>query len=146
MNALSAGFLGNRTSGRLAVASTVLRIVCGVAFIPAGAMKFADMGMTTAGFVAAGYPDTPVIPILVALLELVAGLMLIVGLGTRLAALGLGIVMIGATIANVLTFPAAIPVTVLLFVFMTYLLWAGPGKAALDNRILAKQAGTTTHA
>jgi putative oxidoreductase len=146
MNALRAGFFRNRTSGWFAVVTAVLRILCGVAFILAGVAKFADLGTTTAGFVAAGYPDSPVIPFLVALLEVVAGLMLVVGLGTRLAALGLGIVMIGATIANAMTFPAAVPATVLLFVFLAYLLWAGPGKAALDSRILAKQAGTPAHA
>lgn len=140
MSTIPPQFFANRVTGGLAVVATVIRIIVGLGFIAAGAMKFVDLDLATQGMAAAGYPNTPVIPILLGLSELGSGLLLTVGLATRLAAGWLVIVMIGATIANFMTMPPAAPITIVLLILNAFLLWAGPGKAALDNKLAARQA------
>ena len=135
MSKLAAVFFRNRLTGGGAFISTVLRILAGIVFLGTGFLKLSDPGFTAAGFGAMGFPDSVVIAILLGLLEFVGGLMLLTGSGTRLAALALAIVMIPASIANALYFVAVLPVTIALFVIMAYLLWAGPGAFAVDNRL-----------
>jgi putative oxidoreductase len=141
MGTLAAEFFRNRVTGRASSISTVFRVLAGIVFLMTGYLKLSDLRATQQGLVATGFPDTIVIGLLLGLLEFVGALMLLAGLGTRLAALGLGIVMIGANIANALMFPAMLPLTLVLLVFMVYLLWAGPGAFAVDNR-LAQRSGT----
>ena len=138
MSKLSEEFFRNRADGRLAYVSLVLRVLGGLVFVASGYMKLIDLEFTASGLAAVGFPDTVVIAFLLGLLEFVGGLMLIIGLGTRLAALGLFIVMIGANIVNALTYPSGLPVTIVLLIVMGYLLWAGPGAYAVDNRLAAK--------
>jgi putative oxidoreductase len=143
MSTFATAFFRNRTTGGRAFISTVFRVLAGLTFLMTGYLKLADLGFTQAGFAAWGFPDTIVIPLLLGLVEFVGALMLLAGLGTRLAALGLGILMIGASIANALFFVVMLPVTIVLFVFMVYLLWAGPGAFAVDNRLAGRfSAGT----
>lgn len=139
MSTIPPSFFANRVTGGLAVAATVIRIITGLGFIAAGLAKFLDLDLATQGMAAAGYPNTPVIPILLGLSELGAGVLLTIGLATRLAAAWLVIVMIGATIANFMTMPPAAPITIVLLILNAFLLWAGPGKAALDNKLAARQ-------
>jgi putative oxidoreductase len=135
MSKVAAAFFRNRLTGGGAFISTVLRILAGIVFLATGFMKLSDPGFTAAGFGAMGLPDSMVMAILLGLLEFVGGLMLLTGTGTRLAALALGILMIPASIANALYFMAMLPVTIVLFAIMAYLLWAGPGAFAVDNRL-----------
>jgi putative oxidoreductase len=144
MGTLATEFFRNRVTGRPSSISTVCRVLAGIVFLMTGYLKLSDLRATQQGLVAAGFPDTIVIALLLGLLEFVGALMLLAGLGTRLAALGLGIVMIGANIANALMFPAMLPLTLVLLVFMIYLLWAGPGAFAVDNR-LAQRLGTRAY-
>jgi putative oxidoreductase len=76
---------------------------------------------------------------LVGLLEVAAGLMLVVGLATRLAALGLAVVMAGAILTAGLTVggPFHLGLAPALLAANVYLLVAGPGSLALDRRLLA---------
>lgn len=134
----SAKFFENRVTGRAAIANVVARVLAGLAFVPAGAMKFLDLDATAQGLAPLGLPAWPILAALLGLVETVGGLMLIVGLGTRLAALGLFITMIGANITNVIAMPGALPVTLLLLVLTGYLLWAGPGPYAVDNKLAAR--------
>jgi putative oxidoreductase len=144
MGTLATEFFRNRVTGRPSSISTVCRVLAGIVFLMTGYLKLSDLRATQQGLVAAGFPDTIVISLLLGLLEFVGALMLLAGLGTRLAALGLGIVMIGANIANALMFPAMLPLTLVLLVFMIYLLWAGPGAFAVDNR-LSQRLGTRAY-
>ncbi|WP_051341955.1 DoxX family protein [Pseudonocardia spinosispora] len=137
-SAFSAKFFENRVTGRAAIANVVARVLAGLAFLPAGGMKFLDLDATAQGLVPLGLPAWPVLALLLGLVEVVGGLMLLAGLGTRLAALGLFIAMIGANIENAMVMPAALPVTLLLLVLTGYLLWAGPGPYAVDNKLAAR--------
>ncbi|MGH7717837.1 MAG: DoxX family protein [Gemmatimonadaceae bacterium] len=96
MNSTISDSFGQRVSAGLAV----LRIVLGVVFIAHGAQKLFVMGLagTTAFFTQAGIPLPAVTAPLVAVLEFFGGMALILGLFTRLAALGLAINMLGAIV------------------------------------------------
>jgi putative oxidoreductase len=76
---------------------------------------------------------------LVGLVEVGAGLMLVVGLATRLAALALAVVMAGAILTAGLTVggPFHLGLAPALLVANGYLLAVGPGNLALDRRLAA---------
>lgn len=75
----------------------VLRMVIGGLFVYHGYKKFDDgLGMVEEMFDMWGVPAAALTARLTAVVEIVAGLALIVGLGTRIAAVALGVVMIGA--------------------------------------------------
>ncbi|WP_051580080.1 DoxX family protein [Pseudonocardia acaciae] len=141
MSSFATEFFRNRVGGRAAAVGTVVRVLSAVVFAPAALAKFVDLDMATRGMAGFGYPATPLLPLALGVLEMGGALLLLVGLGTRLVAFGLGLVMIGATVANVRFFPEMTPLTVVLFVFMAYLLWAGPGALAVDNRLRARLTG-----
>lgn len=82
-----------------AVAPLVVRLVVGGLFVWHGIDKFdAGISMVEGAFTMWGVPAPSLTAPLTAIVEIVAGVMLIVGLGTRLAALALSIVMVGALI------------------------------------------------
>jgi putative oxidoreductase len=76
---------------------------------------------------------------LVGLVEVVAGAMLVLGLGTRLAALGLAVVMAGAILTAGLTVggPFHLGLAPALLAANIWLLVAGPGSPAVD-RVLVR--------
>lgn len=76
----------------------ILRVVLGVAFIAHGYSKFAVMGIDgVAGFFASiGIPMALFMAWVVALVELLGGIGLLLGVGTRLSAFLLSIIMIVA--------------------------------------------------
>jgi len=80
-------------------APLVLRIVIGGLFIWHGIDKF-DVGISMIDemFTMWGVPAPGLTAPLTAVVEIVAGIMLVVGLGTRVAAMALSVVMIGALI------------------------------------------------
>jgi putative oxidoreductase len=86
------------TARRLDAALAILRLVVGAVFIAHGAQKLFVFGMdgVIGGFTQMGVPLPSVTGPLVALVEFFGGIALVVGLLTRLAALGLAINMLGA--------------------------------------------------
>jgi uncharacterized membrane protein YphA (DoxX/SURF4 family) len=136
-------FLDSRVDGRAARATSVLRIVIGVIFVFFGVLKFVFDEAELAYFVQWGFPDSMLIVYLVGLLEVGAGLLLIVGLATRLAALGLAITMVGAILTAGLTeggwFHLGFAPAMLLA--NLYLIWSGSGARALDRRLAAQPVG-----
>ena len=86
------------TGRRLDLGLAVLRIGAGLVFMAHGGQKLFVLGIdgVTAGFTQMGIPLAAVSAPLVALVELLGGLALVVGLLTRLAAVGLAITMLGA--------------------------------------------------
>ena len=99
--------------------------------------KFVDHMQEATDFKSYGVPVPDVAVYVVGVLELVCGLLLVVGLFTRLAALLLAANMAGAiSTAGVMeggTFHLGVAPTML--VAMLFLLWSGPGVLAVDNRL-----------
>lgn len=131
--------LGGRVDGRAAAVTAGIRVFVGLVFVFFGAAKFVITEFEVSEFVKFGFPDSAVIVYLVGLLEVGAGLMLLLGLGTRLASLGLAVVMAGAILTAGLTVggPFHLGVAPVLLSANLYLLWAGSGSYALDRRLAA---------
>ena len=133
-------FFSTRMRGRGGIATAALRIVTGLVFVLFSLPKFLLHEYELAEFVRYGLPDSSIIVYLVGALELGAGLMLILGLGTRLAALGLALNMAGAiaTAGVQVGGPFHLGVAPALLLSTVYLLWAGSGSAALDRALAAR--------
>lgn len=79
------------------LAPLVLRVVLGGLFVWHGIDKFdSGIAMVEDMFTMWGVPAPAITATVVAVIEIVAGLALIVGVGTRIAAMALGVVMFGA--------------------------------------------------
>jgi len=74
----------------------VIRLIWGISFIFAGISKFGDMGGTITGFESLNIPYPVISAWLVAFGETIGGALLVLGLFTRLGALGLAAIMVGA--------------------------------------------------
>lgn len=123
----------------------VLRIIVGIVFTAHGGQKlfvygfagvagaFAKMGVPMAGFMGP----------FVALLEFFGGLALIIGLLTRLAALGLACDMLGAILlvhlAGGFFLPAGFEYALTLLFACICLMLAGPGSLSVDSNIAARR-------
>ncbi len=134
----------SRVSGTAAVTTGVVRIVSGLAFVVFSSGKFLDHAKEVADFDAWGVPWPEGAVYVVGVLELVGGILLISGLLTRLAALGLAGDMVGAiaTAGRVEGGVFHLGVAPLMLAIMGYLVWAGPGRWSLDDR--ASRARPTT--
>jgi putative oxidoreductase len=126
-----------RTGGRLPF---VVRIVTGVFFVSVSLGKFFDHASEAHDFDRYGVPIPATAVILVGILELVGGIALIVGLGTRIAAAALAADMVGAiaTAGRVEGGTFNLGVAPLMLVLMLVILWAGPGLWSVD-RVIARR-------
>ena len=137
MNRFLAQITASRFSGRAAYATTVVRVVSGVVFISVSSGKFVDHMNEAMDFKHYGVPLAEVAVYLVGIVELLGGLLLVVGLFTRLAALLLAVNMVGAiaTAGRVDGGSFNLGVAPTLLVAMLFLLWAGSGALALDAKL-----------
>jgi putative oxidoreductase len=128
---------GSRLSGTAAYVTTAIRVVTGVFFITVSAGKFVDHMKEAVDFDRYGVPAAEVAVYLVGVIELVGGLLLVVGLFTRLAALILAFNMVGAiaTAGRVDGGSFHLGVAPTLLVAMLFLLWAGSGAFAVDGKL-----------
>ena len=135
--------LTSRVSGRAAVATATVRILSGIFFMFFGLLKFVAHGFELAEFQRYGLPDSSLLVYLVGVLELGAGVMLVAGTGTRLAALALAGNMAGAILTAGVQVggPFHLGVAPALLVAMAFLVWSGPGRAAVDHRLIAPYPG-----
>lgn len=78
------------------VSLALLRIVIGLVFIAAGVGKLGDRPGTTADFDHWGLPAPATTSVVISVLEVACGLLIVLGLATRLGALVLCIDMLGA--------------------------------------------------
>ena len=128
-----------RVRGRAAVATAVLRIAAGTVFVLTALPKFLLHDVELAEFVRYGLPPSSLLVHLVGLLELGGGILLVLGLATRVVALGLALNMVGAVLTAGVRVGGwfHLGVAPALLLAMLYLLWAGSGAWALDRRLSA---------
>jgi putative oxidoreductase len=127
----------SRFSGAGAWATTAVRVVTGVLFVLFSTGKFTDHMQESLDFDRYGLPWPDAAVYLAGTLELVGGLLLVIGLLTRPAAflLACNLVVAIATAGRVEGGTFHLGVGPAMLVAMVFLLWAGPGAAALDHRL-----------
>lgn len=135
-------FLRTRVDSRAARGTAAVRIFTGLVFVFFGALKFVAHDLEVDEFVKYGFSDPSLIVYLVGLLEVGGGLMLLLGIGTRLAALGLAINMAGAIATAGVKVGGwfHLGVAPALLAAMLYLLWVGSGSFAPDHQPATKDS------
>lgn len=115
----------------------VLRVAAGAILIGFGQSKFLHHAKEVRAFDRYGLPAPEVFTYAIGTVELVGGVLLVLGLLTRLVALGLAGNMVGAiaTGGRVDGGFVNLGLAPLLLVVMLYLVWAGAGRFSLDERI-----------
>ena len=133
-------------STRQATGIAALRFIVGVVFLVHGSQKlfvFHFAGVT-AFFTQGGIPLPAVSAVVVTLVEFLGGLALVLGLGTRWAALLLAIDMLGAIVfvhgKNGFFLPTGFEYALTLLVANLALVIAGAGRCALDNLLSKPKA------
>ena len=130
---------------RIDLALAVLRVLVGVIFLAHGGQKLFVYGFegVSGAFAQMGVPMAGVMGPFVALVEFFGGLALVVGLLTRLAALGLAITMVVAILLVHLKAgffsPAGIEFPLTLLAATAALALAGPGAHSADALIAARR-------
>ncbi|HET6868306.1 MAG TPA: DoxX family protein [Solirubrobacteraceae bacterium] len=111
----------------------VLRLLSGGVFVVFGIGKFVNHASELASFKSYGLPAPEIFVVVIGLVELVGGLLLIIGVLTRPAALVLAGDMIGAIIVSGIAKGEIISLTLAPaeLVAMLVLLWTGPGATSL---------------
>jgi len=131
---------------RIDIALAVLRAIVGIVFIAHGAQKLFVFGLdgVIGGFTQMGAPLPQITAPLVALVEFFGGLALVAGLFTRLAAVGLAFVMLGAILLVHLAAgffaPNGVEFALTLAAASAALAIAGAGRFSLDHTIAARRA------
>jgi putative oxidoreductase len=117
-----------------AIVATGIRLAAGVIFLSFGTGKFTDHASEAASFVHYGVPLAGASVWAVGLVEAIGGLLLVLGLFTRLAAAALAADMIGVavTAGRVDGGLLNLGLAPLLLVGMLVVLWTGPGALSLD--------------
>lgn len=129
------------TPGAHGVAIAVLRIACGILFFLHGWQKVFGFGLTgvAGAFTKMGIPAASLMGPFVALLELLGGAALVLGLLTRPVAFVLAVEMLGAIalvhLANGFFLPTGFEFAFVLLAAMLAIAIGGPGAYALDDRL-----------
>jgi putative oxidoreductase len=115
----------------------VLRVAAGGILIGFGQSKFAHHAKEVRAFDRYGLPAPEVFTYAIGSVELVGGVLLVLGLATRLVALALAGNMVGAiaTGGRVDGGFVNLGLAPTLLVIMVYLVWAGAGRFSLDERL-----------
>ena len=125
---------------------TVLRVVLGTTFLLHGWQKVTEWTVagTQASFAQMGVPAAELAAPLAAVLELVGGLMLLLGLGTRVVAALLALTMLGALVlvhlpAGFFAADGGIELVLLLAAASVLFVLAGAGRWSLDHLVAARR-------
>jgi len=114
-----------------------VRWLSGAIFVVFGIGKFSDHSHEVASFESYGLPAPDTFVYLIGLLEVGAGLLLLAGVLTRLAALALAADMVGAIVVSGIGEGEVVPSLTLapaLLIAMLYLVAVGPGGATWSAR------------
>jgi putative oxidoreductase len=124
------------------VAALVARVVGGVVFVVFGLGKFVNRASEIDSFRDYGLPAPEAFVIVIGVLELVGGVLLILGLATRPAALLLAGDMVGAIVVSGIALgePISLTLAPAELVLCLFLVWKGPGAYALDDRLARSRA------
>ena len=128
-----------QTKNILAFAPLPLRIVAGIGFMMHGLPKLFDIPGTQTSFINMGV--TTDLAIIIGLLEFIGGLVILIGLLTRIAAGLLSIEMIGAILHVKLSkgFIGGYEFELLLISICSTLVILGPGKISIENYLLKRE-------
>src|SRR5690349_9083154 len=133
------------TTDRTDLALLLLRLIVGVVFLVHGGQKLFVFGFggVTGFFTQSGIPLPGITGPLVTLVEFFGGLALVLGLLTRLAALGIAVDMLGAILLvhgkNGFMLPTGYEYALTLCVLSIALMIAGAGRYSLDAMIRARR-------
>jgi len=124
------------------VAPLIARVAGGAVFVVFGIGKFVNRASEIESFRDYGLPEPGTFVALIGVLEIVCGLLLIVGLATRPAALLLAGDMVGAIVVSGIALGEVISLTLAPaeLLICLFLVWKGPGAFALDNRLAVARA------
>jgi len=124
------------TRGPRALAALVARVVGGGVFVAFGVGKFAQHASEVASFEEYGLPAPGAFVYAIGVVEVVGGLLLVLGFLTRPAALVLAGDMVAAIVLSGIALGEVVSLTVAPaeLLICLYLLWTGPGMLALDRR------------
>jgi putative oxidoreductase len=134
----------NNISSSPSWGTTVLRVIVGVVFLVHGSQKLFSFGFSgvTTFFTHAGIPLPAVSAPVVTLVEFLGGLALLLGVGTRVAALLLACDMLGAILfvhfKNGFFMPTGYEFALTMLAANLSLALTGPGAASVDGLIAKK--------
>ena len=133
----------NRFAGGAAWVPTVVRVVSGLFFVSVGLGKFLDYSKEVDDFRSYEVPWAEVAVPLVGALEVVGGVLLVIGFLVRPVALLLALNMVGAlaTAGRVEGGSFHLVYGPALLVLMVFLCWVGPGRLSIDDRQAARPTG-----
>lgn len=138
------------TARQMSLGLTILRVATGIIFAAHGGQKLFVYGLdgVTGAFAGMGVPLPQLIGPLVAFLEFFGGIALVIGLFTRVAALGLAVTMLGAMfmvhLQNGFFNPAGIEFPMALFAATLATLFTGAGALSIDEVIASRRLATAT--
>lgn len=138
--------LGPASPRQLSVGIAIVRVVTGLIMAAHGYQKIFVFGIAgaTGAFTQMGVPAPSITAPLVAVVELAGGIALILGLLTRLAALGLAIDMLGAMLLvhlkNGFFLPNGVEFALSLFAACLALVVAGAGAFSIDEALARRRA------
>ncbi len=132
----------NRFTGWAGWIATVIRVVTGLFFVSTSTGKFFDYSKEVDEFRSFEVPWPEVAVPVVGVVELVGGILLVVGFLVRPAAFVLALNMVGAlaTAGRVEGGSFHLVYGPALLVLMIVLCWLGPGRWSVDERMAARRA------